>query len=408
LRRTQTDRHSVHATMPPQATSAPGEEPAASASDQMEFNSGASNTETGITTSGGTDASKGKAQARLKHEVLPMKQVAKDYIRNRPSDVQGLLQLAFHAGMAIAAGIWVHHAREQGSVAQLVASELALGFVASFYFAGFHETIHGTAFASRWLNRLVSHVVGFIIFRGANWYYYFHWHHHRFTNDPKRDPELSGTTLDRADPTKQESTLSRVGLYALFLSGYPFGFERLPGIAKYALGYDLAESWVDTDSKRRSCQREYIAFTLGYVALAVLSVACVDAVGKALVFYWIIPHMIGSGHLRYYQTAEHRACKMGEFTDTNAWLVSRTTPTWWLYTRLAWNMPYHQEHHAWPNVPFYLLPDVHKAVNERGTRPTSGCEPTGDHGFVWMHWLLFQRTIWPHAAPGQTQQTKAE
>ena len=43
-------------------------------------------------------------------------------------------------------------------------------------------------------------------------------------------------------------------------------------------------------------------------------------------------------HLRYYQTAEHRACKMGGFTNTNAWVVSRTTATWWFYSTLAWNM----------------------------------------------------------------------
>lgn len=29
-------------------------------------------------------------------------------------------------------------------------------------------------------------------------YWYFHWNHHRFTNDPLRDPELSGSTVDRS------------------------------------------------------------------------------------------------------------------------------------------------------------------------------------------------------------------
>ena len=85
-----------------------------------------------------------------------------------------------------------------------------------------------------------------MILRGANWYYYFHWHHHRFTNDPERDPELSGTTVDRADPTKQQSVVARLGTYFLFLSGYPFGFVRLPGIGMYALGHNLKESWIDT------------------------------------------------------------------------------------------------------------------------------------------------------------------
>ena len=64
--------------------------------------------------------------------------------------------------------------------------------------------IHNTAFATKWLNKSLAHCVGFIVFRGANWYWYFHWNHHRFTNDPERDPELSGSTVDRSDPTLTE------------------------------------------------------------------------------------------------------------------------------------------------------------------------------------------------------------
>ena len=30
---------------------------------------------------------------------------------------------------------------------------------------------------------------------------------------------------------------------------------------------------------------------------------------------------------------------------------------------------YHSEHHAWPNVPFYLLPELHEAIKAEGTRP---------------------------------------
>ena len=139
---------------------------------------------------------KGSQGTRKAHVVLPPAEVS-EFIRNRPSDAEGLKQLLFHLGFALAAAWCVKRAREEGSLAGLVAAELALGFVASFYFTGFHEMIHNTAFRTRWLNKSLAHVVGFFIFRGANWYWYFHWYHHRFTNDPERDPELSGTTVDR-------------------------------------------------------------------------------------------------------------------------------------------------------------------------------------------------------------------
>eukprot|EP01050_Picozoa_sp_SAG11_P020569 SAG11_NODE_3491_length_2415_cov_2.138601_1_plen_198_part_00 len=119
--------------------------------------------------------------------------------------------------------------------------------------------------------------------------------------------------------------------------------------------------------------------------LALMALARPETWGASLWYFWILPHMLGAGHLRYYQTAEHRgvthllhhrtyaaaaavshgcvligtaACRLGSFTDTSAWITSRTTTTWWLYAKLAWNMPYHSEHHAWPNVPFHVLPEV--------------------------------------------------
>merc|ERR1712146_470917 len=103
-------------------------------------------------------------------------------------------------------------------------------------------------------------------------------------------------------------------------------------------------------------------------------------------YYWILPHMLGAGHLRYYQTAEHRNCHPAPYTETTAWMNSRTTATSWLYCRLAWITPYHSEHHAWPNVPFHQLPYVSAAINKRGSRPRSECNPTGENGYANMHW----------------------
>ena len=78
---------------------------------------------------------KGSQGTRKAHVVLPPAEVS-EFIRNRPSDAEGLKQLLFHRGFALAAAWCVKRAREEGSLAGLVAAELALGFVASFYFTG--------------------------------------------------------------------------------------------------------------------------------------------------------------------------------------------------------------------------------------------------------------------------------
>jgi fatty acid desaturase len=44
---------------------------------------------------------------------------------------------------------------------------------------------------------------------------------------------------------------------------------------------------------------------------------------------------------------------------------TRTTYTNGLIRFLAWNMPYHAEHHAFPAVPFHRLPEVNRAIRDR-------------------------------------------
>ena len=65
---------------------------------------------------------------RKSHSVLPAAEVS-SFIRNRPSDVEGLKQLLFHMSFALAAACCVKKSREEGSTAGLVAAELALGLV---------------------------------------------------------------------------------------------------------------------------------------------------------------------------------------------------------------------------------------------------------------------------------------
>ena len=52
--------------------------------------------------------------------------------------------------------------------------------------------------------------------------------------------------------------------------------------------------------------------------------------------------------------------------------------------------PWHLEHHAFPYVPFYLLPDLHnvlvKNVNgEDQFYKKSGCKPDGSEGYLSVH-----------------------
>jgi fatty acid desaturase len=43
---------------------------------------------------------------------------------------------------------------------------------------------------------------------------------------------------------------------------------------------------------------------------------------------------------------------------------SRTTLTNAAVRFIAWNMPYHAEHHAFPSLPFHALPAAHRLLRD--------------------------------------------
>ncbi|MEZ5791887.1 MAG: fatty acid desaturase [Nitratireductor sp.] len=58
--------------------------------------------------------------------------------------------------------------------------------------------------------------------------------------------------------------------------------------------------------------------------------------------------------------AEHGRCPL----VANMFENTRTTFTNRFILWLAWNMPFHAEHHAWPMVPFHPVPQLHKLAKD--------------------------------------------
>ena len=81
-----------------------------------------------------------------------------------------------------------------------------------------------------------------------------------------------------------------------------------------------------------------------------------------------VPAVLGQPALRLYLLAEHTGCPFVPDMLRN----SRTTRSNWLARRLAWNMPYHAEHHAYPALPFHALPAAHNLLKDRIEVQASG------------------------------------
>ena len=80
-----------------------------------------------------------------------------------------------------------------------------------------------------------------------------------------------------------------------------------------------------------------------------------------LFWLWILPVILGQPFLRLYLLAEHGDCPR----VANMLENTRTTFTTALVRFLAWNMPFHVEHHVYPNVPFHRLPALHDLMQDR-------------------------------------------
>ncbi len=262
--------------------------------------------------------------------------------RNAP----GLIRLALHLGAIIGLGALI-----LAGVPLWPVLMLAQGILIIFLFTLLHETVHQTPFRSLWLNRWAGRLAGFLILLPPEWFKYFHLAHHRYTQDPDKDPELAGQKP--ATP----------GRYLWVLTGLPVWREHIAGLIDIARTGGT-EDFVPTSARPR-CQREAQGFLTLYAALIVLSAATGSA---ALIWVWVIPAMLGQPFLRLYLMAEHGRCAFVSDMLQN----TRTTFTTWIVRWVAWNMPYHTEHHSLPNVPFHNLPALHRLmqphlkVTERG------------------------------------------
>jgi len=257
------------------------------------------------------------------------------------SDLRGLAQLALHLAALLATGSAVALAR--GSL-WLAPALLLHGLVLAFLFAPLHETIHRTAFRSRRLNDVVAFACGAALILPPEYFRAFHFAHHRHTQDPDRDPELR---------TAKPGSL---GGYLWQVSGLPYWGERITTTVRHARGR-VDEPFVARHLKPRVV-REALCL-LGLYAL--LALGALLAGSAAPLVYWLLPALLGQPFLRMYLLAEHTLCPLVPEMLRN----SRTIRSTALVRRLAWNMPYHAEHHAHPALPFHALPAAHALLKDR-------------------------------------------
>lgn len=264
------------------------------------------------------------------------------------SNARGLTHLAGHVAMLAATGTAVL-ATWPGPWAW--PALLAHGIVLIFLFAPLHECVHRTAFRSVRLADGLAFVLGTLLLLPPAWFRAFHFAHHRHTQVPGLDPELDG---------KRVATWPD---YLWHLSGLRYWQAGLRLLARQALGR-VDEPFIPTRLRPRIVGEARLMLSL-YAGVAIASVLTGSTSALLL---WVLPALLGQPFLRAYLLAEHT----GRPLVQSMWANTRTTFTLAPVRFLAWNMPFHSEHHAYPAVPFHRLPALHRRLKDRLVEPAPG------------------------------------
>ena len=199
---------------------------------------------------------------------------------------------------------------------------------------------------------MVAAVFGGLLLLPPGYFRAFHLSHHRFTQDPARDPELSGRTIKtRSD-------------YLLHVSGMPYWATALHSTWRHALGR-VEEAFLP-QHQHRAIVSEAQLYLAAYALLAGVSLA---AGSWLLVWLWVLPALLGQPFLRLYLLAEHWDCPR----EPDMLVNSRTTATNRVVSFLCWNMNRHTAHHAFPRpCPFTRCP------------PPTVCWPRASSSALWV------------------------
>ena len=223
-----------------------------------------------------------------------------------------------------------------------------------------HEAAHYRLYRSRWLNEIVGRGLGAIVGISMCTYRVVHRLHHNNLYSPA-DPDISlvgGYPRGRRYLLRKLAT-DLAGFTAHKTYAYFFGAPVINDDTQPA-----NRPLNDTSRKLRRTSRidRWVVVSL---QIAMLAGAFVFGVWVEYLVLWVLPAVtVLQGLLRFRAICEH-----GAVPDPDSPLSAARTNfaprwlEWWLFPH---HVNYHLEHHLYPAIPHYHLPDCHAALEELG------------------------------------------
>jgi fatty acid desaturase len=285
----------------------------------------------------------GLAAAEWYHTEVPRK-VMKELMQRK--DGPAIRDTAIWLGsMAVLAGVavalWVN-GHPWWSVPFWLAYGVLYGSASD---SRWHETQHGTAFKTPWMNNWVYNIACFMIVRNPHTWRWSHARHHTDTYIVGRDPEIA--------------IMRPPELFKLFLNTFGIldvwnGWKRMLLNATGRL--DPEEATYIPESEKPNVVRVARVWVAIYAATILAAIAFQSVVPFLLVG---LPRLYGAWHHIMTGLLQH-----GGLADNviDHRLNSRTVYMNPISRFIYWNMNYHVEHHMFPMVPYHALPKLHEII----------------------------------------------
>ena len=235
------------------------------------------------------------------------------------------------------------------------------GTIYAFSVANWHETVHRTAFKTRWINEIFYHISSFMCdFEGFRWRW-SHTFHHTYTLQTEGDYDHE---IQISRPTE---------LFWFFLNYIPFTDLLYPHrlikyeVLKHAFGKltPVVNISAPENQKKKIIWNSRL-YVLIWISIFVFSFY----IGSILpILYIILPTYYGKPIWFAVNVTQH----LGAAVDTKDHRLStyslKINP---ILSFLYWKMEYHLEHHMFPMVPSYNLKKLQNEIKDQLPKPFNG------------------------------------
>ena len=215
-----------------------------------------------------------------------------------------------------------------------------------------HESGHGTAFKTDWMNNALYEVASFMVMREATVWRWSHNRHHSDTVVVGRDPEIA---VPRPPSLRK---------FILSFFGVPAAISYFKTVMIHSTGRLTAaeRTFIPATEHRKVVWRARL-YLLIYAS--VIGVAWYHHSILPLVFVGL-PNFYGAWLTPVYGDTQHAGLAENVLDHR---LNCRTVYMNRLNRYLYWNMNYHVEHHMFPLVPYHALPRLHELVKADMPQP---------------------------------------